>query len=89
MSLVVVFGALTAALVILALVLLVLWQRARSALHVDIRERAEVERDRIDLELSLAEGCSLEQRQFAALMKEDIVRRRRTAGFTTLRRSSS
>ena len=58
MSLVVVFGALTAALLILALVMLVLWRRARSAFNVDVRERAEVERDRIDLELSLAEQAS-------------------------------
>lgn len=57
-SLVVIFGALTAALVILALVFLLLWRRARAAVRTDLRQLAEVERDRIDLELSLAEQAS-------------------------------
>ncbi len=54
-SLVVVLAAAVAGLLLLALVLLVLWMRARRGAKLAARERAAAERDRLDLELTLAE----------------------------------
>ncbi|AYF98948.1 sensor histidine kinase [Protaetiibacter intestinalis] len=54
----VVLAAGCAALVLLALILLVLWRRARRAARTARTERAAAERERIDLELTLAEQGS-------------------------------
>jgi len=54
-SLVVVLAAATAVLLVLVLVLLVLWRRARRGARLAAREKAAAERDRLDLELTLAE----------------------------------
>lgn len=53
--LVIALGIVTVLLLIIAFVLLVLWRRARRAERVASTQRVELERDRIDLELSLAE----------------------------------
>jgi signal transduction histidine kinase len=45
-------------LLVAGLVLLILWRRARRAERASTAERVELERDRIDLELSLAEQTS-------------------------------
>lgn len=54
-SLVVVLAASSAVLLFVVLVLLVLWARARRGARLAARERATAERDRLDLELTLAE----------------------------------
>lgn len=51
-------AAVSAAVLVAALVLLILWLRARRAARVAGRERARAERDRIELELLLAEQGS-------------------------------
>jgi signal transduction histidine kinase len=51
-------GVATVVLVVLAAVLLVLWRVARRAERAASAERVDLERDRIDLELSLAEQTS-------------------------------
>ena len=48
-------GIVAALLLVGGLVLLVLWRRARRSERAASAERVELERDRIDLELSLAE----------------------------------
>jgi signal transduction histidine kinase len=53
--LVIALGIVAALLLVGALVLLVLWRRARRSERAASTERFELERDRIDLELSLAE----------------------------------
>ncbi|MEP6842425.1 MAG: histidine kinase dimerization/phosphoacceptor domain-containing protein, partial [Pseudolysinimonas sp.] len=53
--LVIALGIVAVVLLILALVLLILWRRARSAERAASVERVALERDRIDLQLSLAE----------------------------------
>jgi signal transduction histidine kinase len=55
LALMIVMGIVAVLLLIVALVLLVLWRRARRAERAAAAERVELERDRIDLELSLAE----------------------------------
>ena len=54
----VVLAAVAGALVVVALVLLVLWRRARRAATRNEFDRVSAERERIDLELSLAEQTS-------------------------------
>ncbi len=54
-SLVVVLAAVAAVLLLVSLVLIVLWLRARRGARLAARERAAAERDRLDLELTLAE----------------------------------
>jgi len=54
-SIVVILAAVAAALALTTLVLLVLWLRARRGAKLAARERAAAERDRLDLELTLAE----------------------------------
>jgi signal transduction histidine kinase len=54
----VVAAAVSAALLLLVVVFLVLWRRARSSAKADAADRVSGERDRIDLELSLAEQTS-------------------------------
>jgi signal transduction histidine kinase len=56
--LVIALGIVAALLLVIGLVLLILWRRARHAERVATAERVELERDRIDLELSLAEQTS-------------------------------
>ena len=53
--LVIALGIVAVLLLVIGLVLLVLWRRARRAERAASAERVELERDRIDLELSLAE----------------------------------
>ncbi|HEU0205081.1 MAG TPA: histidine kinase [Pseudolysinimonas sp.] len=53
--LVIALGILAALLLVVGVVLLVLWRRARRSERAASAERVELERDRIDLELSLAE----------------------------------
>lgn len=53
--LVIALGIVAALLLVAGLVLLVLWRRARRSESAASAERVELERDRIDLELSLAE----------------------------------
>jgi len=53
--LVIALGIVAVLLLVVGLVLLVLWRRARRAERAASTERVELERDRIDLELSLAE----------------------------------
>lgn len=48
----------SAVLLVAALVLLILWRRARRGARLAARERAQAERDRIELELTLAEQGS-------------------------------
>lgn len=55
---VVVVLAAAAALALLAIIFFALWRHARRAARAAVRERAEVERDRLDLELLLAEQSS-------------------------------
>jgi signal transduction histidine kinase len=55
MSIIVVLAAIAAGLLLLALVLLLLWRRSRRVARAAVRSRAEVERDRLELELQLAE----------------------------------
>jgi signal transduction histidine kinase len=53
--LVIALGIVAVLLLVIGVVLLVLWRRARRAERAASAERVELERDRIDLELSLAE----------------------------------
>ena len=55
MTLLVVLAIVAAALLVLAIVLLVLWRVSRRAARGAVRDRAAAERERIDLELTLAE----------------------------------
>lgn len=57
-TLVVVLAAATAVLLVAALTFFVLWGRARRTARLAARQRSVAERDRIDLELSLAEQGS-------------------------------
>ncbi|QNO38674.1 ATP-binding protein [Protaetiibacter sp. SSC-01] len=54
-SLVVILAVAAAVLLLIVLVLIVLWLRARRGARLAARERAAAERDRLDLELTLAE----------------------------------
>ena len=54
----VILAAVAAALVVVALVLLVLWRRARRAVRRNEFDRATADRERLDLELTLAEQTS-------------------------------
>lgn len=54
----VILAAIAAALVVVALVLLVLWRRARRAVRRNEFDRATADRERLDLELTLAEQTS-------------------------------
>jgi signal transduction histidine kinase len=51
-------GIAVGVLIVAVVVFLVLWLRARSAARIAVADRVELERDRIDLELSLAEQTS-------------------------------
>ena len=57
-TLVVVLAAATAVLLVAALTFLILWRRARRGARLAARARSVAERERIDLELSLAEQGS-------------------------------
>ncbi len=57
-TLVVVLAAASAALLLLAVVLLALWRHSRRAARRAVRERAAAQRERLDLELQLAEQGS-------------------------------
>jgi len=57
-TLVVVLAAASAMLLLLAIVVVVLWQRSRRAARRAVRERAAAERDRLEVELQLAEQSS-------------------------------
>jgi signal transduction histidine kinase len=57
-TLVVVLAAASAVLALLVIVLVLLWQRSRRAARRAVRERAAAERERLELELQLAEQGS-------------------------------
>jgi len=57
-AIIIILAALAGALVVVALVLLVLWRRARRAARRNAFDRTAADRDRLDLELTLAEQTS-------------------------------